>query len=874
MTTFNANTDVENLPAGITRTGARFTDGSATNVTGGTLTASDVIFETPAMQLNGGTYSLTNCAVNVTTNPAGTNEFRNGTFNAINCQLNFANAGSDAGQIVWGGNGATTVGNLTSLNLTNTLIQRGTGTGALLINGRQWDPANAILTGTVFGQNALAQLRFGTPFTGADFASTQTNTQGGQTYNYRWVAGTSNSGWTPFWNCNILNWTAAEGINYNLNTAGNAEMWILGGILPTDGNISHSTRSTHNAGNTVVTRLLAPWNPQIISSADQSVIADGEVTLRWSSQTDQYAVVPTSYSQAIVPSLSTANRAHSNGDSYAIQIATGSLTGGNQTANIASVAAANRTVEYNTYQFIMFRPDNGSRRTMALTAESNTNSYSPLSSSVQFGSTSVPVSLDPEVTQVINQTAAQSIAGGTGDVASLDHTFLVSKANNLNSVSMPFGYTGNTLNAFGNVTMLSSGSSYNEAGGTTQIPNPTTGLLAGTRFTGLDMGNNTLDLGGQVVNYDLTARTSPITNPRVFTSIQTDTVANNSFNGIAVGGTLTVNAPTDVYLVFNNVTVSGSLTINRGTGTGTIFVQGIQSTTTGVTFGAGVQDAPIRFFTSSLPTSASIITQVWDNTGGTIGTAPLITINGIGSGDTSSGFTGVTDVRIVSFGAGFTSRVTDLTVGADDVNIDLSQLLPVSYPSSALSAASIGFLSTDTGNRVYVSATSYDAANNRLTFSIDGPTVNLSDSLLNDWMQRALKREADYGRVVANNNGEFVFSSGELGFAESFSDRIRFTPGTVNNNSYNFGHLANRTIGQGPSAFSVARTLNLQGGGTTGISVEFQTSPAVFDSAAIDVAIANANLATGDDVRTITQTEGVSLNNTGLRQVNQAVLLA
>ena len=269
--------------------------------------------------------------------------------------------------------------------------------------------------------------------------------------------------------------------------------------------------------------------------------------------------------------------------------------------------------------------------------------------------------------------------------------------------------------------------------------------------------------------------------------------------------------------------------------------------------------------TENLPMGETITTQIYNNTGGTLVETPITTIDGNGSVSTAlSGFTGVTDVRIVSFGPGFTARVTDTSIGAADVVLDLSTLIPVSYPSTALSSANIGFLSTDTGQRVYISAATYDAANDRVTISVDGNVVNLSDAQVNDWMQKAVKRRPEYGQVVAANNGEFITSSGALGFAQAFSERILFTPGMTDNSNYNFGHLANFTAGQGPSAYNVARNLTLQGGGTTTINVSFTTSPSNFDAASIDVAIANAGLATNEGISQLGLTTNTSVLALGL----------
>ena len=131
-------------------------------------------------------------------------------------------------------------------------------------------------------------------------------------------------------------------------------------------------------------------------------------------------------------------------------------------------------------------------------------------------------------------------------------------------------------------------------------------------------------------------------------------------------------------------------------------------------------------------------------------------------------------------------------------------------------------------------------------------------------MQKAVKRRPEYGQVVAANNGEFITSSGALGFAQSFSDRIQFTPGMVDNSNYGFGHLVNFTQGQGPSAYNISRQLTLQGGGTTTINVTFTTSPSNFDAASIDVAIANAGLATNEGIGQLGLATTAGINALGL----------
>ena len=384
--------------------------------------------------------------------------------------------------------------------------------------------------------------------------------------------------------------------------------------------------------------------------------------------------------------------------------------------------------------------------------------------------------------------------------------------------------------------------------------------------------NIAFDLGGAPINgVNLAASVGEIRNARVFSTLQVDPSTNYSFNNCTLEGTISVDAPSDVYIVFNGVTPSGALIINRGTGTGTVFVQGLPEATNDVTFGANVEDSPITIEAINLPTSANIITDIFNNTG-TLNTTPIATITGNGNVSTGlSGFSGVTDIRVVSAGPGFTSRVTDITLGGSNIQLDLGTLIPVSYPSTALSDSSIMITSGTTGQRVYVDTanTTFDSANGSMLVAINGNQIGLTDGQLNDWMQRAVKILPEYRQVVASNNGEFIGSSGALGFANASSERIRFTPGS-NNASYNFGFLANDLVGSGPAAYSVSRTLTLQDGSTTPVTVAFALSTAEFDAAVIDVAITNANLATNTDV-TNAINSGVSLNATGQAQVANQV---
>ena len=139
---------------------------------------------------------------------------------------------------------------------------------------------------------------------------------------------------------------------------------------------------------------------------------------------------------------------------------------------------------------------------------------------------------------------------------------------------------------------------------------------------------------------------------------------------------------------------------------------------------------------------------------------------------------------------------------------------------------------------------------------------------MNDWIQKAVRSRADYGQVIALNNGDSIASSGALGFASASSDNIRFTPGTTENASYSLGHLGN--ISGSTAAFQVSRTLPLQGGGNTTITVAFAGSPSAFDAGSIDVAIANAGLATDTSITALglaTQTDVISARNVILGSV-------
>ena len=255
-----------------------------------------------------------------------------------------------------------------------------------------------------------------------------------------------------------------------------------------------------------------------------------------------------------------------------------------------------------------------------------------------------------------------------------------------------------------------------------------------------------------------------------------------------------------------------------------------------------------------------IITQFYDMTGGSlVSSVPFHTVNDNGSfsrGPAVPGFTqAVTRIRIVSYGTGWNARVTDLDVGSDNISIDLSTLVPTVYPSQALSTAGIIFDSeaaaTDSdSDAVYVQSVTVDSDLMRMTVAVDAnrPSPILTDTLTNDWLQKAVRSTTEYGRIVALTGSDFITSAGSSAFAIASSDRIRFTPGNVTNSSHTFGHINNTVQGQLPIAFSVPRTVDIVGGGTATLTVDIETTAATFDSISIDVAIANAGLASQQDV--------------------------
>ena len=327
------------------------------------------------------------------------------------------------------------------------------------------------------------------------------------------------------------------------------------------------------------------------------------------------------------------------------------------------------------------------------------------------------------------------------------------------------------------------------------------------------------------------------------------------------GNTLEIYVGTDnEFLLEHNIEVAGSIIttgVNVLNPSGFALIDG---------------NAPLIEVTGA---PAGVITQFYDNTNGTLASSPFHTITGNGSFDRSlPAFTeSITAIRAVTYGAGFTARVVDLPenptisnqIGVGSRTLDASTLVPQAYPSSALSSSSIAFTETGAGtNRVFVQSASYDAANNRLTVSVEGTLTMLTDAQLNDWVQKAVKVLPEYGRVVAHLNAEFITSSGGSGVAESTSDRIRFTPGTTTNQTWNFGYLANP--GGSPASYNTPRTLTLQGGGTSAINVGFAGTPSTFDGAVVDVAIANADLATRSQLSS-TIAAGVQLNSTGESQV-------
>ena len=267
-----------------------------------------------------------------------------------------------------------------------------------------------------------------------------------------------------------------------------------------------------------------------------------------------------------------------------------------------------------------------------------------------------------------------------------------------------------------------------------------------------------------------------------------------------------------------------------------------------------VSNAPALMPTTVNSTGTGVVVQFFNYSGGTlVSNTPFHTITGDGTFDRSlSAFTsGITGIRAVASHPDFVSRVYDFpTLGTAPVDIDLALMQRATYPSDALSGSNIGYLSTDTGNRVYISAATLDAGNSRLTLSVDGNQLAMSDSQLNDWIHKAVKLRPEFGRLVAILGEDPIGSSGSTGFPISNSDNLRFTPGTTNNSTYNFGHLSNSSTAMGatPATFGVSRQLSIVGGGMSTIGVSFAESASAFDGAAVGVAIDQRGLATRADV--------------------------
>ena len=177
-----------------------------------------------------------------------------------------------------------------------------------------------------------------------------------------------------------------------------------------------------------------------------------------------------------------------------------------------------------------------------------------------------------------------------------------------------------------------------------------------------------------------------------------------------------------VTLSGNTITVRANSAIVAGTVTNTVATTG--SFASG-TFAASVivQDASGPQITvRNAPTGETIITQFYDNTGGTLANSPFHTITNDGFFNrTLPAFTsGITAIRIVSYGPGFAARIVDVTLTTAPVSVDLSTLVPIAYPSAALSAQSIGFRSTDAAPRIYISAGTLDIPARRIVYSVDG----------------------------------------------------------------------------------------------------------------------------------------------------------
>ena len=267
-----------------------------------------------------------------------------------------------------------------------------------------------------------------------------------------------------------------------------------------------------------------------------------------------------------------------------------------------------------------------------------------------------------------------------------------------------------------------------------------------------------------------------------------------------------------------------------------------------------VSNAPALMPTTVNSTGTGVVVQFFNFSGGTlVSNTPFHTITGNGTFDRSlSAFTsGITGIRAVASHPDFVSRVYDFpTLGTAPVDIDLALMQRATYPSDALSGSNIGYRSTDTGNRVYISAAALDAGNSRLTLSVDGNQLAMSDSQLNDWIHKAVKLRPEFGRLVAILGEDPIGSSGSTGFPISNSDNLRFTPGTTNNSTYNLGHLSNSSTAMGatPATFGVSRQLSIVGGGMSTIGVSFAESASAFDGAAVGVAIDQRGLATRADV--------------------------
>ena len=150
-----------------------------------------------------------------------------------------------------------------------------------------------------------------------------------------------------------------------------------------------------------------------------------------------------------------------------------------------------------------------------------------------------------------------------------------------------------TITTTGNITIANTAySALTAADLDSQVQLNATNFTINNDASGLFTATGNIDLGNSNRLTNSAVRGTVI-NPEVFASLPANTATTNSFDNVNFidTNTITVNAPTDVYLVFNDCR-AGTLNINRGTGTGTVFVANEPA---GTVRGAGVSPAPVVF---------------------------------------------------------------------------------------------------------------------------------------------------------------------------------------------------------------------------------------------------------------------------------------